>query len=63
MNEANRAHQTENDGKAARVRAISRAAQPAPSVLQGSNRVAGLRRRKPFRLEFFDSSYRPFRVR
>lgn len=63
MNEVNRVHQTDNGGKAVRVRAISTAARPAPRVLQGSGPAVGRRRRKPFRLELFDSGYRRFRVR
>jgi len=63
MNEANLARRIESADEPISVRAISVPAQPALRVIQGRAPLARLRRRKPFRLEFFDSGYRPFRVR
>jgi len=63
MNEANLARQVESSDEPDRVRAISVPLRPALRVVQRAAPVVRLRRRKPFRLEFLDSGYRPFRVR
>jgi len=63
MNEANLAYQVEGGDEPVRVRAISVPARPTLRIVQGTAPVVRLRRRKPFRLEFPESGYRPFRVR
>jgi hypothetical protein len=63
MNEDNLARRIDSSGERVAARASSVPARPALRIVQGTAPVVRLRRRKPFRLEFPDSGYRPFRVR